>query len=289
MLSSPLLPPRKTTVAVAQMCSTPDVAANLEQALTLVDEAAGNGAELVCLPENTLYLRVEDAEQSPLLLPSSEPFTALCRRARELGVWLLVGSLPEDSGDPRRPYNTSVLVDSAGDARASYRKLHLFRLRAADGEPGLDESRTSSAGDRPVLARTPFGGIGLSICYDLRFPELYRAHVAAGATILTVPAAFTERTGRVHWRMLLRARAVENQAFVVAPAQAGHHGGHRRSWGHSLIADPWGEILAEVEGGPGVALAELDPKRITEVRDALPALRDVSLELPWKAELVDAV
>ena len=289
MPSPPLLPQRLITVAVAQMCSTPDVAANLAEAVALVDEAAGRGAELVCLPENALYLRVEDAEDAPLLLPGSRALEDLRARARTHGIWLLVGSLPEDSGDPRRPYNTSVLLDATGEIRASYRKLHLFSLRASGSEPGLDEGRTSSAGDRPVLADTPFGGIGLSICYDLRFPELYRALVAAGATLLAVPAAFTERTGRVHWRMLLQARAVENQAYVIAPAQSGHHGGHRRSWGHSMIVDPWGEVLAEVEDGPGVAVAELSPTRIGDVRAALPALADVRLELPWEVERVRAV
>ncbi len=258
------------------MCSEPEPAPNLAQALELIDQAAAAGAELICLPENTLYLRVREGAPPPVHFPESRELDALRAAARAHRASVLLGSLTERSPDPARPYNTSVLLGPKGEVSATYRKLHLFRLPSA----GLDESASTTPGEELVLARTPFGGLGLSICYDLRFPELYRALVARDATVLLAPAAFTRETGKDHWHTLLKARAIENQSFVVAPAQGGPHGGRRHSYGHALILGPWGEVLAEKpDEEPGVVVAELDPQALSAARARLPALADVRLEI----------
>ena len=283
MLHPPEYASEPFKAAVLQMNCTPDVEANLAQALELIRKAAGLGAQVALLPENTLYLRVDEDELAPLFFPDSSEFEALKKAARENEMWLIIGSLTEDSGDRNRPYNTCVVVDSEGQVRSSYRKIHLFSLKTATID--LDENRTICAGDTPVVARTDFGSIGLSICYDLRFPELYRGLVDHGATILVCPAAFTRKTGKMHWHHLLQSRAVENQSYVLAAAQCGHHGGNRNSYGHSLIIDPWGKVLAEAGDEPEVLLAELDPAVVRDFRTRLPSLSDVKMELPWSVKI----
>lgn len=257
------------TAAVVQLQCTADRDANLAIAHDLVRRAAAAGARLVALPENSdligpRELKVAAAE------PVDGAFVASYRRlARELDIWLLLGSFAERADTPDRIHNTSVLIRPDGTIAASYRKIHLFDATPPDGVP-YRESDTVEGGTTPVSVDTPLGKLGLSICYDLRFPELYRALDAA---LLFVPSAFTVPTGAAHWHVLLRARAIENQAFVIAPAQVGEHGGGRRSYGHSLIVDPWGEVISEVEDNqPGFALARLDRARLDDVRRMLPAL-----------------
>tara|TARA_B100000579_G_C22801194_1_gene839966 strand:+ start:617 stop:1483 length:867 start_codon:yes stop_codon:yes gene_type:complete len=287
MLSKAIFPDNDYLVAAAQMCSTPEVSRNLEQALELIESAAKEGARFIALPENLLYLRLENDERAPILFPDSASFEAIKEAAKKLKVWLLLGSLTEDSGDPKRPFNTTVVLDSSGEIKATYRKIHLFSLHSSKGVV-VDEKLTIAPGKQVVMVKTPFGGLGLSICYDLRFPEVYRALMASGATLLAVPSAFTERTGRVHWHSLLKTRAVENQCYVVAPAQTGFHGGNRQSYGHSLILNPWGEIIAEAGEEPEVVLAEISPATLSDTRARVPVLEDIRLPLPGGVEIIEA-
>lgn len=261
----------KVMAAVVQMTSTADVERNLASAESLVRRAASLGARFVSLPENFAFLRSEGepiVEPQTLDGPWVRRFSAL---ARELGITLLLGSLPETAVGDQRVHNTSVLVGPDGATIAVYRKIHLFDIDLP-GMEHLKESRAVRPGEQAVVAEAPFARVGLTICYDVRFPELYRALVRSGARVLAVPSAFTERTGKDHWEVLLRARAVENLAYVVAAAQFGHHGRGRASHGHAMIVDPWGAILAQVPDGEGVALAELDFARQDRLRRELPAL-----------------
>jgi predicted amidohydrolase len=262
--------------AVVQMTSTSEAEKNLEKATALVEEAASRGARFVSLPENFAYLRSEGArieEPQDLDGPWVRRMAALAEKHR---ITLLLGSLPEKRAEDKRVFNTSVLLGPSGKTIATYRKIHLFDI----GLPGhelLQESKAVAPGAEPVVAKTEFGLLGLSICYDLRFPELYRSLTAAGARVLAVPSAFTERTGKAHWEVLLRARAIENLAFVVAAAQTGVHAPGRTSHGHALIVDPWGTILAQVGDEEGVAVAELDFDLQDRVRRELPALQHARL------------
>ncbi|HET7292139.1 MAG TPA: carbon-nitrogen hydrolase family protein [Vicinamibacteria bacterium] len=263
--------------AAVQMTSTADVEANLAASERLVAEAAARGASFVGLPENFGFLRSEG-------IPAPEPqaldgpwVTRMAALARRLRVTLLLGSLPERISGERKVHNTSVLIGPDGATIARYRKIHLFDIDIP-GMEHLKESKAIAPGAEVVVAQAPFGALGLSICYDVRFPELYRTLARRGARILAVPSAFTERTGRVHWELLLRARAVENLAFVFAPAQVGEHGRGRSSWGHAMIVGPWGDVLAEVtDPGEGLAIAELDFERQDRARRELPALEHVRL------------
>ncbi len=255
------------------MQSTDDLAANLEAAWAGIRAGAEGGAELVALPENFAYLRREG-----LPIPCAQGLdgpivTRLREQAREHGVFVLGGTFPERVPETDRVHNTSVLIAPDGELVAFYRKIHLFDvdLRAAGGGC-FTESETIAPGKDVVVASTPFGAIGMSVCYDLRFPELYRAHVAQGARLLAVPSAFAVETGRDHWEVLLRARAIENQAFVIAPAQWGRHSADRSSYGRSMIVDPWGVVLARAPDRPGVILAECDLEALEAVRSSLPAL-----------------
>ena len=264
--------------AAVQMTSTADVEANLLVAERLVQLAAARGASFVALPENFAFLRSE-GERPPAPQDLDGPWVRrMAEAARRSGVTLLLGSLPERvPGDPK-VHNTSVLLGPGGDVLAVYRKIHLFDIDLP-GMEHLKESRAVVPGGEVVVAEAPFGRLGLSICYDLRFPELYRALARGGARVLAVPSAFTDRTGRDHWEVLLRARAIENLAFVVAPAQVGTHGKGRASHGHAMIVDPWGRILDEVPEDEGVALARLDFEAQDRVRRELPALSHARLGL----------
>ena len=263
--------PQRIIAAVVQMTSTADVERNLGATERLVDEAAARGARFVSVPENFAFLRSEGQ-------PVPEPQTVdgawverLAAVARRHHLTLLLGSLPEKVDGDSRVYNTSVLIGPDGGTLAVYRKMHLFDIDLP-GMEHLKESRAVLPGTEVVVAETEFGALGLSICYDVRFPELYRRLARAGARVLAVPSAFTERTGKDHWEVLLRARAIENLAYVVAAAQTGHHGGGRSSHGHAVIVDPWGALLAQVPDGEGVAVAELDFERQDRLRRELPAL-----------------
>lgn len=260
--------------AVLQLRSTEDVDHNLAQVEALVARAARAGATLVATPENTPYLG-PPAGKLATAEPAGGPVERrLAELAARHGVHLLVGSLGErlpGAGPQTRCFNTSILFGPDGEEQARYRKLHLFDIDLPGG-PRFQESAHIAAGDEVVVASTPLGALGMTICYDLRFPELYRALVDRGAELIAVPSAFTLQTGKDHWHVLLRARAIETQTFVLAPAQEGRHdaAGARHSYGHALIADPWGVVLAESGEGPGLALAEIDPERVAQVRAALP-------------------
>jgi nitrilase len=259
--------------AVIQMNAREDLKANLTEAERLVREAVSKGAELAVLPENFAYCgpdpgKLEHAED----LEGDGPIMTMARKlAAELNLHLIVGGVPERTDDPRKVHNTSALIRPDGTATGVYRKMHLFGV-SLPGRAGISESDTMKPGDEVVVADTPWGPMGMSICYDLRFPELYRLMVERGARILAVPAAFTDLTGKAHWELLVRARAVENLCFVVAANLWGHHFGDRASWGHSLIVDPWGDVLARMDEGAGVAVARLDPEQIENRRQILPAL-----------------
>ncbi len=274
---------RVTRTAVVQLCATPDVAANLLTVERLVREAADAGAEVILLPEAFAFLGPE-AEKNRIIepLPSHPqaakdfapgPILDRCQRlARTCGSHLILGGFHEASPEPGKSYNTCVHLAPDGAIAALYRKIHLFDVSLADGT-ALRESARTLPGDAIVTTTMPFGPLGLSICYDLRFPYLYQALVDLGAVALTVPSAFTETTGAAHWTVLLRARAIECQAYVLAPAQHGHHWGNRRSWGHSLIIDPWGVVIGECPAGDGIAVADIDPAEVDRVRGQLPSLQ----------------
>lgn len=256
--------------AVVQLTTTEDVAASFALAERLVAKAAGMGAKLIVLPENVSFMGGE-AEKLRLAESIEGPaFQRLGALAKQHGVWLLGGTLPEKSAG-QKAYNTSTLWSPAGKLHARYRKIHLFDVAVGEGATH-QESSSVEPGASPVVAETPLGRIGMTVCYDLRFPLLYRALSRAGAEILTVPAAFTVPTGRDHWEVLLRARAIENQCYVLAAGQHGANTDTRRTFGRSMIIDPWGTVLAVVPDEPGVALAELDLDRLHALRKRLPCL-----------------
>jgi predicted amidohydrolase len=269
---------RPWRVAAVQMTSTEDRERNLGVAEYLARRAVDAGSSLVAFPEHFSFFPAEAsaARRAELL---EGPLTRWLRNlATELGCYLLAGSFMEKIPRSRKTYNTSVLVGPTGEILAAYRKLFLFDAPAAG--PGVGgESRTTAAGDRPVTVDTPLGKLGLSVCYDLRFPELYRHMALDGARVLLVPSAFTEQTGRHHWMPLLRARAIENQCWVVAPAQAGRHDSRRASHGHTAVVDPWGDVVALQERGEGVLSAEVDFEKLERIRASLPCLDPVRPEL----------
>jgi predicted amidohydrolase len=257
--------------AVVQLTCTSNQDANWEVARSLVERAAGYGAQFVATPENTNYLGLHE-EKVKLAEPLDGPTIGRFRElAASRGIHLLIGSFNERSDDPAHCHNTSVLIDPGGELIGVYRKIHLFDV---DLPPDLcfAESATVKPGDTPVVVDTQLGSVGLSVCYDLRFPELYQQLVRQGARILAVPSAFTLTTGKDHWEPLLRTRAIENQCYVLAPAQYGKHddNGLRHSWGHSMIIDPWGHVVARCSDGPGIAIAEIDLSRVDQVRRSLP-------------------
>lgn len=263
-------------IAALQMVSTPDVGRNLDTARRLVAEAAGQGAKLVGLPEYFCLMGNEADKLHWAEAPGDGPIQqALMEMAQTHGVWLVGGTLPLRCSDPQRVLNACCVASPDGRIAARYDKLHLFRFD--NGKESYDEGAVLLAGEAPVALDAQVAGmplrVGLSVCYDLRFPELYRAMMQPPCDLLCVPAAFTYTTGQAHWELLLRARAVENQCHVIAPAQGGRHENGRRTWGHSMVIDPWGEVLAVVPEGEGVALAELDLGRTAAVRQQLPALR----------------
>ena len=257
--------------AVVQLNSSGDEEQNRVEAESLIRQAVGAGAAFVATPENTPFLGPHEEKVRRAQSLEGETCHAFGTLAGELGIHLLLGSFAERSDDPGRCYNTSVLFGPDGAILAAYRKIHLFDVDVSP-EVRFQESATVRAGRESVVARTELGGVGLSICYDLRFPGLYRALRNQGAELIMIPSAFTATTGRDHWHVLVRARAIETQCFVLAAAQQGRHDdeGLRESYGHSLIVDPWGRVLAEIKGGPGFATAEIDPARVARVRRQIP-------------------
>jgi predicted amidohydrolase len=267
-----------TTVRAAciQMRSTTDVATNLEEALRPIRVAAAEGAEFIATPEMTNLLDIRPGQARPKIKLEAEDacLDALSAQAAELGVTLLIGSLAVALPDDDRFANRSFLIGPDGSVLARYDKIHMFDVEVGDGQT-YRESNAYRAGREAVLARTPIAQVGMTICYDVRFPHLYRALAQAGAELITVPAAFTRVTGEAHWHALLRARAIETGCFVLAPAQGGLHEDGRETYGHSLIISPWGEIMAEAKGEePGIILADLDLDQVAKARARIPALHN---------------
>jgi deaminated glutathione amidase len=268
------------TAGCVQFTAARDYEPNIRAVTDLVRRARDAGADLILTPENTGLMepigklrreKARDEANHPVL-------AAICDVARETGVWLLLGSLAVDiSREPgipeeeRRLVNRSYLVDASGAIVAHYDKIHMFDVDLAGGEH-YRESNAFRPGDHTVLAKTPWGVLGMTVCYDLRFPQLYRALAQAGADFLAIPSAFTVPTGKAHWHVLLRARAIETGCFVFAPAQWGEHAESRRTFGHSLIVDPWGEVLADAREGVGIIIAQIDLVRIAEARRMVPSL-----------------
>ena len=258
-------------IAAIQTVSGPDVAQNLESVARLIAEAAAAGAHLVALPEYfPLISADEHAKVNIRETDGAGPLQDfLADQARRHAVWLVGGTLPLVAEAEGKVRNSTLVFDDRGERVARYDKIHLFGFQR--GEERYDESVTIEPGRAVTVFDAPCGRVGLSVCYDLRFPELFRA--MGEVDLIILPAAFTFTTGRAHWEVLLRARAIENQCYVMAPAQGGRHSSGRVTWGHTMIIDPWGEVLACRDEGPGVVLAELDPARIASVRESLPALR----------------
>ena len=265
--------PTPFKAACVQLRSGDDVAANISETVRLVREAAARGARFIATPENTTLMAPDGGAKLAHSLdeahdPALPVFAAL---AKELNVWLLIGSLAIKVSDTKTA-NRSFLFAPDGTITARYSKIHLFDVELASGEV-YRESNTVEGGNEAVAADTDFGLVGLSICYDLRFPQLYRRLAQKGAFLFTVPSAFTVPTGEAHWHVLLRARAIENGAFVIAPAQGGTHANGRKTYGHSLIVAPWGEVLAEAGTEPGIIVADIDPALSAQARARVPNLQ----------------
>lgn len=259
------------TVACIQMNSQDDVAANIEMALSLMTDAAKQGAQFITLPENAFYMGSHASIHHPHFTQESHPaIPAMQHFAKEYAVWVLVGSLAVAAGETKS-FNRSLLIDAQGTITATYDKIHLFDVSLSNGET-YTESARFEGGSKAVLADTPWGKLGLSICYDLRFPHLYRTLAQAGAVMISAPAAFTAITGVAHWHALIRARAIENGCFVIAPAQTGNHPGNRQTFGHSLIVSPWGEVMADGGADAQVTLATIDLSASEALRKNLPSL-----------------
>lgn len=265
-------------VAALQMVSTPDVKTNLDSARELLKQAAGAGAELAVLPEYFCLLGLKDTDKLAIAEQAGhgplQDFLSGC--ARDFNIWVVGGTLPLVTDVPGKVYNSTLVYNPQGERVARYDKMHLFRFD--NGVESYDEARVLTPGAQPVAFDVPSRDghtwrVGLSICYDLRFPELYRALAADGADLLLVPSAFTHTTGQAHWEVLLRARAIENLAYVLAAAQGGLHVNQRRTWGHSMVVDAWGHVMAQQPEAPGVVLAELDKTRLAASRTQLPALQ----------------
>jgi predicted amidohydrolase len=265
--------PSTFKAACVQLCSSDDVAENIRTTSALIREAAAGGARFIATPENTnIMARDSRAKLAATFDEAHDPsLPVISALAKELNVWLSIGSL-HIKVSPDKTANRSFLFAPDGSIAARYSKIHLFDVALASGEV-YRESSTVAGGDAAVVADTAFGPIGLSICYDLRFPQLYRQMAQKGAFLLTVPSAFTVPTGEAHWHVLLRARAIENGAFVMAPAQGGTHANGRKTYGHSLIVGPWGDVLAEAGSTPGVIVADIDPELAADARAKVPNLR----------------
>jgi deaminated glutathione amidase len=261
-------------VAAIQMNSGADIDTNLATAERLIAAAAGDGCSLVALPENFALMPLKSRDKAAVAeQPGNGPIqTFLADIARRHAVWIVAGSMPLVSPETERVYGACIVFDAAGRQQACYRKIHLFDVKLPDRDESYQESWSMYPGDAALTVATPAGTLGLTICYDLRFPELFRQLVDSGASVFTVPAAFTQVTGQAHWHILLRARAIENLAYVIAPGQYGDHPGNRSTFGHSLIVDPWGEVLAERSTGECHVMAEIDPGKPARLRSEFPAL-----------------
>jgi deaminated glutathione amidase len=262
------------SIAAIQMTSGPDVAANLEQVQPLLEDAARRGAQLAVVPENFAFMGLRDADKRAIAEPEgSGPIQDfLAATARRLRMWIVAGTIPLRAGEDGRVAAASVVYDADGNRVARYDKIHLFDVDIPGRVERYRESAHVAPGSAPVVIDTPVGRLGLSVCYDVRFPELFRVLSAAGAQILTVPSAFTGPTGRAHWETLMCARAIENLCYVVAPAQSGFHPNGRETYGDSMIVDYWGHVVQRLPRGRGCIVAQIDVARQAEVRRNFPAL-----------------
>lgn len=258
-------------IATVQMISTPDVATNIATAKSLLQQAAESGASLILLPEYWPIMGMQETDKVAVAeqIGQGPIQTFLAESAKQLGVWIIGGTIPLVAPEANKVLNTTLVFNPQGECVARYDKIHLFGF--TKGDETYEESRTIVAGDQVVSFDGPFGKVGLSVCYDLRFPELYRA--MGSLALIVVPAAFTYTTGQAHWEILLRARAIENQCYVLASGQGGIHPNGRRTWGHSMLIDPWGKIVAQLPEGEGVVLGNIDLDGLQKIRDSLPALK----------------
>lgn len=282
--------------AVVQMVSGRDPVLNLESAAQLVAEAAQQGAQLVVLPENfAVYNPVDLPSLAEIAGDTSAPFQSfLSRQAKQHGIWLVGGSIPirpsRTDNDPR-VFSSCLVYRPDGELAARYDKLHLFDVDITDAQGRYRESERFRYGDSVVVVDTPFGRIGIAVCYDLRFPELFRALTERGAEIIVLPSAFTRLTGQAHWEILVRARAIENTCFMLAAGQGGRHDSRRETFGHSMIVDPWGVVLAGLGEGEAVAVANLDARSLVNVRERVPSIEhrrlrvETSVQRPQKVEM----
>lgn len=259
-------------VACVQLRTGRDIDRNIEEASAFIREAAAQGAEFIATPETTHLMELSGKAlfENVCAQDDDRGLKAFCALARELKVWLLIGSLSIRLSD-QKVANRSFVIDSSGEVVATYDKIHMFDVDLPGGE-SYRESKNFEAGDKAVVVQLPWAKLGMSVCYDLRFPNLYRSLAKNGAQILSVPAAFTQVTGEAHWHILLRARAIETGCFVIAPAQGGTHENGRKTYGHSLIVAPWGEILSEADQEPGLIVADLDLNRVADARSRVPSL-----------------
>lgn len=272
------MPSPAPLVAVGQMTSSNKVDDNLATCRALAEAARARGARLLCLPECFAFMGASDGESRQVMEPLDGPLFGRFRDiARDAGLWVAFGGFPEKL-DADRNHNAHVVVDDTGAIRAVYRKLHLFDVVLQNGTP-YRESACTAPGRELVVTESPVGALGLSICYDLRFPELYRSLADRGARVLLVPAAFTLTTGKEHWEALLRARAIENQCWVVAAAQTGRHNEKRDTYGHAMIIDPWGTVVAQCRDGTGIAVAEVDSAFQDAVRARMPVWQHRRLDV----------
>ncbi len=263
-----------TRVAVIQMVSTDHVSENLETASELINAASKEGAAFILLPENFAFMGKEEQDKLNTSEPAGEgPIQDfLSQQAKTHNIWLCGGTIPMATSAPDKITATSLIVDPQGKLFARYDKIHLFDVCVDNGDESYQESSTFVPGDEIVVARTPFANIGMSVCYDLRFPELYRKMHDQQVNLIITPSAFTYTTGKSHWESLLKVRAVENLSYVMASSQGGLHVNDRKTWGHSMIVSPWGEVLACVDSGPGFACADLDMQTLETLRKNFPAL-----------------
>ena len=261
-------------IAALQMASGPQLQANLMEAGRLIKEAAAQGAEMVVLPETFVLMGKQEQERLAIAETAGDgPIQQfLQQQAQKYKVWIVAGTIPIRSDDPDHAYATSFLYNAQGEVVARYDKIHLFDAMVGENRDTYTESAATKPGTQPVVVDTPFGRLGMSVCYDLRFPELYRRLSEAGAQILVVPAAFTDITGKAHWEVLLRARAIENLCYVVAAAQGGYHVNGRTTYGHSMVVDYWGNILNMREKGAGIVTASLDLASLEQQRKTFPVL-----------------
>jgi deaminated glutathione amidase len=261
-------------IAAIQMASGPNVRANLESAKRLIEQAVESGAELVVLPENFAIMGLSESDKVAVSETDGvgpiQDF--LAQQAGSQGIWLVGGTIPMKSPDPARVYASCLLYNDRGERVARYDKIHLFDVHLMDSNESYNESETTLNGNDVVVADTPFGRLGLAVCYDLRFPELFRSMLDQGVEIVSLPSAFTALTGNAHWESLIRARAIENLSYVIAAGQGGYHVNGRETHGHSMIVDPWGNILNQLKSGIGVVIADLDQERLARIRRSFPAI-----------------